>query len=237
MHIQPSNPSRSLRQPQSPPPADGGHHHHGWGGVALHVGHDVAMLGMALPGGHQHHGAAAPPADICTSAPPPDPHAGHHGHHGHTMPADPHAGHGGHTPPAGPGSPLNVTNLTAGLSAIVALGSAYHGVQMLADGQRLEGANHLLMSAGCGVMAAQMLTNNPALGPLSTGLMAAHGLAEVGLGLHQVATAECAEHRRHGFTKAAHGGCLAAAQLFPAAALPLYLGMAAATAVDVALSV
>lgn len=146
------------------------------------------------------------------------------------MPSDPHAGHG-------QTSPLNVNNLTAGLSAVVALGSAFHGVQMLASGDTLEGANHLLMSAGCGVMAAQMVTNNALLGPLSTGLMAAHGLAEVGLGLHQVATADCAEHRRHGLTKAAHGGCLAAAQLFPAAALPLYLGMAAATAVDIALAV
>jgi hypothetical protein len=103
---------------------------------------------------------------------------------------------------------------------------------------QMEGANHLLMSASCGVMAGAMLAPSSGLAPFSSPLMGAHGIGEAALGVYQVSKGvreDCQGHTMAGALKIAHGGCLAAAQFFPGAALPLYLGMAAATASQLAL--
>lgn len=103
---------------------------------------------------------------------------------------------------------------------------------------RLEGANHLLMGASSGVMAASMWAPSAGLGGLSTGLMAAHGLGEVALGAYQFARGvkdDCDHDKLGGLLKTVHGGCLAAAQAFPGVALPLYLGMGAATMAQLSL--
>ena len=127
------------------------------------------------------------------------------------------------------------------MSGAVAVGAAIHGVQMLSSKDRftqLEGANHLLMSASCGVMAGAMLAPQSGLAPFSAPFMAAHGIGEVALGAYQVSKGiqqDCQGHKLAGALKIAHGGCLAAAQFFPGAALPLYLGMAAATAAQLSL--
>jgi hypothetical protein len=194
--------------PQPTPP--GQHHNHGLAGTLMHVGHDVAMVGMSLPAaGHCHAQMSA------------DPHAGHHHAHGSE------------------GSWLNTG--TAVLSGAVAVGAAIHGVQMLGSKDRfsqLEGANHLLMSASCGVMAGSMLAPQSGLAPYSAPLMAAHGIGEVALGVFQLSKGiqeDCQGHKLAGAIKVAHGGCLAAAQFFPGAALPLYLGMTAVTAAQLSL--
>ena len=130
----------------------------------------------------------------------------------------------------------------AGLSVAVSVGSAMHGYQMLQSDDtftKLEGVNHLVMSAGCASMAGAMLGPGPGFGSVSTGLMAAHGLGEVALGAYQLRQGihdDCSHHKLSGATKMVHGGCLAAAQLFPGAALPLYLAMGAATTAEVVLS-
>ena len=48
-------------------------------------------------------------------------------------------------------------------------------------------------------------------------------------------TEDCQGHKLAGAIKVAHGSCLAAAQFFPGAALPLYLGMTAVTAAQLSL--
>ena len=236
MRIASATPPR-LQENLTPPakaPSTREDHHHGWTGTALHVGHDVAMIGMSLPSGHHHQAApfVPSPMDICGGKPP-QMDVPMHDHSAHD-----HSAMGGHQ--HGGGGLLNQT--TAGLSAIVAVGAGIHGLQMVTSKDtltRLEGANHLLMSASCGVMSAQMYGGNAALGPWSTGLMAAHGLGEVALGVHQLVQGVktgCAHHKMMGLTKAVHGGCLAAAQAFPGAALPLYLAMGAATTVQIAMA-
>jgi hypothetical protein len=237
-------PSNTPNDPTPPPP---GHHDHGISGSLLHVGHDAAMVAMSLPGGHQAH--APQPFDpstapICGGASPApvDPHAGHHGHH--SMPAaEPqagHAGHGGHAAHGGSNTDWLMTG-SAVVSGLVAVGSAVHGAQMLGSKDRftqLEGANHLLMSASCAAMAGAMLVPQTGLGSFTSPLMAAHGLGEVALGAYQLVKGgreDCRHDQLAGALKIAHGGCLAAAQAFPGAALPLYLGMAAVTASQIAL--
>ncbi len=235
-----------LNAPQNPPPPPPGeHHHHGLSGALLHVGHDAAMLAMTPPSGQHQHGAESAPSmgSICggggAATVPVDPHAGHHGHHGHGAPvsADPHAGH---LMPSGSGTDWLATG-SAVASGVVAVGAAIHGVQMIASKDRftqLEGANHLLMSASCGVMAGAMLAPQSGLGAFSSPLMAAHGLGEVALGAYQMAKGskeDCRHHKVAGALKIAHGGCLAAAQFFPGSAFPLYLGMAAVTASQISL--
>jgi hypothetical protein len=233
-------------------------HNHGWTGTALHVGHDVAMIGMSLPCCTTPTPQVLPPMEICGQSAPVASVVGHdhaahnhaaqpavgHDHSAHNHGAQPPAGHdhsshdhGGH---AGHGGTLN--NAMAGLSAAVAVGSAIHGIQMIQSDDtltKIEGANHLLMSASCGVMSAQMFgVGGPGLGAWSTGLMAAHGLGETALGAHQLMQGvkeDCAHHRLMGITKMVHGGCLAAAQAFPGAALPLYIAMGAATTVQIAM--
>lgn len=204
--------------PPQPTPPPGEHHNHGLAGSLMHVGHDVAMVGMSLPAaGHSH-------AQMST-----DPHAGHH-HHS-TAPA--------HHPQGSEGNWLSTG--TAVLSGAVAVGAAIHGVQMLGSKDRfsqLEGVNHLLMSASCGVMAGSMLVPQSGLAPYSAPLMAAHGIGEVALGVFQISKGineECQGHKLAGAIKVAHGGCMAAAQFYPGAALPLYLGMAAVTAAQLSL--
>ena len=250
-------PPNAPKEPTPPPPGE--HHNHGLSGTLLHVGHDAAMLAMTPPAGGHHHGGMemGDPSmgPICHgggSAPAPaDPHAGHH-QHGIPAPIDPHAGqhnhgsatpadpHAGHHMSSGAGTDWLATG-SGVVSGLVAVGAAVHGVQMITSKDRftqLEGANHLLMSASCGVMAGAMLAPQSGLGAYTTPLMAAHGLGEVALGAYQLVKGsqeDCQHDKLAGALKIAHGGCLAAAQFFPGAAFPLYLGMAAATATQISL--
>ncbi len=244
--VRAAEPKQESKQPMAG-------HNHGWSGTALHVGHDVAMIGMSLPCCTTPTPPAPPPMEIC-GQPAPSAVVGHdhmahshaaqpamgHDHSAHNHGAESpvghdHGAHAGHT-----GGACN--NAMAGLSAAVAVGSAIHGIQMIQSDDtltKLEGANHLLMSASCGVMSAQMFgVGGPGLGAWSTGLMAAHGLGETALGVHELVQGvkeDCAHHRLMGLTKMVHGSCLAAAQALPGAALPLYIAMGAATTVQIAM--
>lgn len=228
-----------FNAPQQPtPPPPGEHHHYGLTGTLMHVGHDAAMIAMTPPSGqHNHAGMEMDMGPICHSggSAPADPHAGHAGH---TQMNHSQMGHEHHT--GGSGNNWLGTG-SAVLSGVVALGAAVHGAQMITSKDRftqLEGANHLLMSASCGVMSAAMLAPQSGLGGYTTPLMAAHGLGEVALGAYQLVRGskqDCQHDRLAGALKIAHGGCLAAAQFFPGAAFPLYLGMAAVTASQISL--
>ncbi|MBS2033820.1 hypothetical protein JST97_02480 [bacterium] len=233
-----------LNAPQDPPPPPGEHHQHGVSGTLPHAGHDLAMVAMTLPTHHSHQDMDMGPICHGGGAAPADPHAGHtmpmdHSHMDHS-----HMDHSqmGHQHSTGGGSSLSWLGTgSAVLSGVVAVGSAVHAAQMLSSKDRLtqlEGANHLLMSASCGVMAGAMLAPSTGLGAFTSPLMTAHGLGEVALGAYQLVrgtAGECQHDQVAGVLKLAHGGCLAAAQFFPGAALPLYLGMAAVTASQVAL--
>jgi hypothetical protein len=227
--------------PASPHSHDHGHHDHDHGSEkpnphhgkslipmeAVHIAHDVAMIGMNLPG--QHHGGG---------------HSGHvghggHGMHGHPLPGDSYCG----TPPKTgtfdaftKGGAVN-QGLTI-LSAAAAAGATYHGVRMLQHGHYAHGANHLLMGAGSGVMAVAMATGNHTLHQASSVLMGAHGAMEVGLGVQSFLKAQTTKDKALALTTAAHGACLAAAQLTNNAlfTIPLYLGMGAATVTQIALT-
>ena len=225
--------------PTPPPPPPGGHHHHGLSGTLLHVGHDAAMLAMTPPSGqHNHARMEMDMGPICHGGgSAPNPRAGH------SMSMDhmdhPQMGHQHHH--MEPSSSNWLATGSAVLSGAVAVGAAVHGAQMITSRDRftqLEGANHLLMSASCGVMSAAMLAPQSGLGTYTSPLMAAHGLGEVALGAYQLVRGsqqDCQHDRLAGVLKIAHGGCLAVAQFFPGAAFPLYLGTAAATASQISL--
>jgi hypothetical protein len=231
-----NTPTQGPTPPENPPPG-GGHHQHGLSGALMHLGHDAAMLAMTSPSGGGHHGhhhhhamQANQPTmvEICTSQGIKQ------------VPLEDHSGHSGHSMAMDSGT--HWLHLGSGvLSGLVAVGAAVHGVQMITSKDRFtqfEGANHLLMSASSGAMAAGMLAPQTGLGTYATPLMAAHGLAEVALGAVQIARGfrdDCSHDRLGGLVKLAHGGCLAAAQFLPGAAFPLYLGMAAATAAQISL--
>ena len=101
---------------------------------------------------------------------------------------------------------------------------------MLGHGHYTHGANHLLMGAGSATMALAMATGNHGLHQASSVLMGAHGLMEVGLGVQSFLKAESGQQKALAATTALHGACLAGAQVAGSAlALPLYLGMGAAT--------
>lgn len=217
----------ALHRPATPavaPKAHGEHDHapaHGSSLIpmeAVHIAHDVAMIGMSLPLG-----------------------GGHGGHHGHGM----HGAMMGDicgTPPK-PGTFDAFTNGGIGhqgmtlLSAAAAAGATYHGVQHLQHGHYAHGVNHILMGAGSGAMAAAMATGSGALHTASSVLMGAHGAMEVGLGVQAFVNAKDAKGKAMAATTAIHGACLAGAQMTSNAlfTIPLYLGMGAATAVQVAL--
>lgn len=220
----------------------GGHHpkpdpHHGKSLVpmsAVHVAHDVAMIGMSIPGlgnghgGHSGHTGQLPPAVICGSAPQPAPvdHSHHHGHHGHDTPQVDQVNVGG-----------ALNGGLAVLSAAAAAGATYHGVRMLGHGHYAHGANHLLMGAGSATMALAMATNSHGLHQASSVLMGAHGLMEVGLGVQSFLKAESGKEKALAATTAVHGACLAGAQVAGSAlAFPLYLGMGAATVAQLILN-
>lgn len=237
---------------------DHGHHpspnpdpHHGKSLIpmdAVHIAHDVAMIGMSLPGigghgGHGSHGAHNLPTDICGSGPASTPQG--HSHAGHSHAGHSHAGHshGAH----GQSGPGTFDAFTKGgavnggltlLSAAAAAGATYHGVRMLNHGHYAHGANHLLMGAGSGVMALAMATGNHTLHQASSVLMGAHGAMEVGLGVQAFMKAETPKGKALAATTAIHGACLAGAQMTNNAlfTIPLYLGMGAATAVQTALA-
>lgn len=243
MRITPSprhTPQPILPQP-TPPPGGGqppveppqSHAHHSMDGSLLHVGHDAAMLMMTAPPADP----TLPDMPICGGdhAQPPAT-MDHHGmsmHHAmpmnHSMPM-------GHDMHHGSGGGSLVMHASAGISAAVAVGSALHGWQMLQapdTRSKLQGANHLVMSASTACMAASMWMPAAGLGPVTSLLMGAHGAGEMGLGASRALQgwqSDCRHDQVQGLLQVAHGGCLAAAQLFPGAALPLYVGMAAATA-------
>ncbi len=220
----------ALHRPATPaaaPKAHGEHDHapaHGSPLIpmeAVHIAHDVAMIGMSLPlgGGHGAHGM----------------HGGHAGH-------DAMMGDICGTPPK-PGTFDAFTNGSIGhqgmtlLSAAAAAGATYHGVQHLQHGHIAHGVNHILMGAGSGAMAAAMATGSGALHTASSVLMGAHGAMEVGLGVQAFVNAKDAKGKAMAATTAIHGACLAGAQMTSNAlfTIPLYRGMGAATAVQVAL--
>lgn len=192
--------------------------HHGKALVPMdvvHVAHDVAMIGMNMPGHHHHHdmdmmGAICGPNGVQTpEAAPFD---------GFTKGTTMHQG------------------LTV-LSAAAAAGATYHGVRMLGHGHYSHAANHLLMGAGSATMALGMATNSSTLNRASSVLMGAHGAVEAGLGINALLQAESNKDKALALTSTVHGACLAAAQFTGNAniAIPLYLGMGAATAVKIAL--
>ena len=243
--------STGPQNPEGPPPG-GENHHHGLAGALLHIGHDAAMLAMAVPSTHLHQQPLLVEIcssegikqialdDIVRSTNPPTDHSAHGETGGTHHFQSGHGSHGHPGPSLEPGT--NWLHLgSAAVSGLVAVGAAVHGVQMMTSKDRLsqlEGANHLLMSASSGVMAAGMLLPQTGLGIYSAPLMAAHGLGGVALGAYQIVRGikeNCSHDRWGGLMKLAHGGCLSAAQFFPGAALPLYLGMAAATVGQVAL--
>ncbi|ODT74433.1 hypothetical protein ABS71_05660 [bacterium SCN 62-11] len=120
----------------------------------------------------------------------------------------------------------------AGLNVLVAAGAAWHGIELLRrpDGfSKVEGASHLLMAAGCGLTAGHLGLANPVMGELAGKFLMAHGAAEVGLGAYRALQGE----KVLGGLQAAHGACLIGAEVFPAAALPLCVSMAALTGIQV----
>ncbi len=196
--------------------------HHGGGLIpmeAVHIAHDVAMIGMSLPGAHHGHG-------------------GHHGHAGF----DPMESFCGTPPEKGMfDSFTGGTRVHQGLtimSAAAAAGATYHGVEMLRHGHYAHGANHLVMGAGSATMALAMATGSHGLHQASSVLMGAHGVMEVGLGVQSFLKADTTKGKAMALTTAIHGACLAGAQLTNNAlfTIPLYLGMGAATATQVALA-
>ncbi|MBX3166028.1 MAG: hypothetical protein KF760_01405 [Candidatus Eremiobacteraeota bacterium] len=120
----------------------------------------------------------------------------------------------------------------AGLNVLVAAGATWHALELLRrpDGySKAEGASHLLMAAGCGLTAGHLGLANPGLGELGGKFLLAHGAAEVGLGAYRAIKGD----KLLGGLQAAHGACLIGAELFPAAALPLCVGMAALTGIQI----
>lgn len=216
-----SGPSCHTQARQAPLPQHNHDHgknpnpHHGGGLIpmeAVHIAHDVAMIGMSLPGAH----------------------------HGHSF--DPMESFCGTPPEKGmfdafTGGTRVHQGLTV-MSAAAAAGATYHGVEMLRHGHYAHGANHLVMGAGSATMALAMATGSHGLHQASSVLMGAHGVMEVGLGVQSFLKADTTKGKAMALTTAIHGACLAGAQLTNNAlfTIPLYLGMGAATATQVALA-
>jgi hypothetical protein len=121
------------------------------------------------------------------------------------------------------------------LNGAVAAGAVWHGVELLRSNgpvKKMEGLNHLVLGAGCGLISAHLSGGPEALGHVGGGLMVAHGAAEVGLGAYRAVRGHGTE-RKLGLLQAAHGGCLIGAELFHGAALPLCLAMAGLTGVQI----
>lgn len=120
----------------------------------------------------------------------------------------------------------------AGLNALVAVGATWHAVELMRRPDafsKTEGASHLLMAAGCGLTAGHLGLGNAHLGQLGGQFLLAHGAAEIGLGAYRA----CKGEKILGGLQAAHGACLIGAELFPQAALPLCVGMAALTGIQI----
>ena len=120
----------------------------------------------------------------------------------------------------------------AGLNALVAVGATWHAVELMRRPDhfsKAEGASHLLMAAGCGLTAGHLGLGNADLGHLGGKFLLAHGAAEVGLGAYRA----CKGEKMLGSLQAAHGACLIGAELFPQVALPLCVGMAALTGIQI----
>jgi hypothetical protein len=130
-------------------------------------------------------------------------------------------------------------NLLAGgvgiLNGAVAASALWHGIDLLRSDRplhKVEGVNHLLMGAGCGLVSAHLLGGNHHLGQIGSHFLSAHGAGEVGIGLFRAAKGEGRE-RTYGLLQAAHGACLMGAEMVPGAALPLCLAMAGLTGVQI----
>ena len=220
------NITSTVRAPQTARPESTGHCHaepkHGKSLIlmdAIHVAHDVAMIGMTLPGAH---------------------HGGHHGHHGFN-PMDSICSSSAPNEPGMFDAFTDSSKAHQGLtllSAAAAAGATYHGVRMLSHGHYAHGVNHLLMGAGSATMALGMATNSQGMNQASSVLMGAHGAMEAGLGIQSFLKAETTKDKAMALTTTLHGACLAAAQFTGNAAIsvPLYLGMGVATTVKIALS-
>ena len=181
----------------------------------VHIAHDVAMIGMNLPGAH-HHAGMDMTGVICGPNGIQSPETGMFD--GFTTGTKAHQG------------------LTL-LSAAAAAGATYHGVRMLGHGHYSHAASHLLMGAGSASMAVAMATSSATLNRASSVLMGAHGAVEAGLGIQSFMKVESTKDKAIALSSTLHGACLAAAQLTGSAslALPLYLGMGAATVAKIAL--
>lgn len=120
----------------------------------------------------------------------------------------------------------------AGLNALVTVGATWHAIELMRRPDafsKAEGASHLLMAAGCGLTAGDLALANPGLGHLAGKFLLAHGAAEVGLGAYRAYKGD----KVLGGLQAAHGACLIGAELFPGAALPLCISMAALTGIQI----
>jgi len=119
-----------------------------------------------------------------------------------------------------------------GLNVLVAAGATWHGFNLLRSEHKLdkvEGFNHLLIGAGCGLTAAHLMTGHEHLGELGGHFLMAHGVGEIGIGIYRA----CRGEATLGSLQAAHGACLVAAEMVPGAALPLCLTMAALTGAQI----
>lgn len=120
----------------------------------------------------------------------------------------------------------------AGLNAVVAAGALWHAVELLQRPEKVdkaEGLSHLLMGAGCGLTAGHLTTGLPQLDHLAGRFLLAHGAAEIGIGGYRALHGD----RMLGGLQAAHGACLIGAELVPSLALPLCLGMATLTGIQI----
>ena len=123
----------------------------------------------------------------------------------------------------------------AGLNGVVAASALWHGVEMLRskDGlHKIEGVNHLLMGAGCGLISGHLLGGDHHLGEVGSKLMVAHGVGEIGIGAYRAIKRNGPE-RVSGLLQAAHGACLVGAELVHGAAVPLCLAMAGITGAQI----
>lgn len=119
------------------------------------------------------------------------------------------------------------------LNGAVAVGAVWHGLGMLRSKdplRKVDGVNHLLMGAGCGLVSAHLLGGSHELAGLGSKFLIAHGVGEVAVGSYRAATGKSV---LPGLLQATHGACLVGAEMVPGAALPLCVAMAGVTAAQI----
>ena len=119
------------------------------------------------------------------------------------------------------------------LNGAVAVGAVWHGLEMIHSKdplRKVEGVNHLLMGAGCGLVSGHLLGGSHELAGWGSKFLIVHGLGEIAVGSYRAATAKSP---LPGLLQATHGACLMGAELVPGAALPLCVAMAGVTAAQI----